>query len=93
MNYKLVITDEYKKRLKKFLKKHPDMFERYAKCIFILENDPFHPSLRLHKLKGKLADFHSISINMETGWAGLCDWSVQWAWLAYYGGESENVWV
>ena len=65
MNYKLVITDEYKKRLKKFLKKHPDMFERYAKCIFILENDPFHPSLRLHKLKGKLTDFHSISINME----------------------------
>ena len=65
MNYKLVISDEYKKRLKKFLKKHPDMFERYAKCIFILENDPFHPSLRLHKLKGKLSDFHSISINME----------------------------
>ena len=48
MNYKLVITNEYKKRLKKFLKKHPDMLERYAKCIFILENDPFHPSLRLH---------------------------------------------
>ena len=24
-----------------------------------------HPSLRLHKLKGKLADFYSISINME----------------------------
>ena len=65
MNYKLVITDEYKKRLKRFIKKHPDMFERYSKCIFILENDPFHPSLRLHKLKGKLADFHSISINME----------------------------
>ena len=65
MNYKLIITDEYKKRLKKFLKKHPDMIERYEKCIFILENDPFHPSRRLHKLKGKLAHFHSISINVE----------------------------
>ena len=41
------------------------MFERYSKCIFILENDPFHPSLRLHKLKGKIIDFYSISINME----------------------------
>ena len=65
MNYKLIITDEYKKRLKRFLKKHPDMFDRYAKSIHILELDPFHPSLRLHKLRGKLSDFHSISINME----------------------------
>ncbi|WP_419771073.1 MAG: type II toxin-antitoxin system YafQ family toxin [Candidatus Marinarcus sp.] len=65
MSYKLIITDEYKKRVKKFLKKHPDMFERYAKGIHILEHDPFHTSLRLHKLRGKLSDFHSISINME----------------------------
>ncbi|WP_320035502.1 type II toxin-antitoxin system mRNA interferase toxin, RelE/StbE family [Halarcobacter sp.] len=65
MNYELIITEEYKKRLKKFLKKHPNMFERYAKSIFILEKDPYHPSLRLHKLKGKLTDFYSISINME----------------------------
>ena len=36
------------------------MIERYAKSIFILENDPFHPSLRLHKLKGKLANFHQF---------------------------------
>ena len=41
------------------------MLDRYAKCIFILEQDPYHPSLRLHKLKGKLSDFYSISVNME----------------------------
>ena len=65
MSYKLLISDEYKKKLKKFFKKHPDMLDRYAKCIFILEQDPYHPSLRLHKLKGKLSDFYSISINIE----------------------------
>jgi len=65
MSYKLLISDEYKKKLKKFFKKHPDMLDRYAKCIFILEQDPYHPSLRLHKLKGKLSDFYSISVNME----------------------------
>lgn len=65
MNYKLIITDEYKKRLKKFLRKHPNMIDRYEKSIFILEHDPYHPSLRLHKLKGKLNEFYSISINME----------------------------
>jgi len=33
----------------------------------ILEVDPFHPSpsLRLHKLKGHLNEYCSVSINME----------------------------
>ena len=65
MNYKFIITDEYKKRLKKFFKRHPDMIKRYAKATTILETDPFHPSLRLHKLKGNLQEYHSVSINME----------------------------
>ncbi len=65
MNYKFIVTDEYKKRLKKFFKRHPEMLRRYAKAITILEIDPFHPSLRLHKLKGNLQEYHSVSINME----------------------------
>ena len=65
MNYKIIITDTYKKRIKKFLKKHPDMFKRYEKSMAILEVDPFHPSLRLHKLKGHLNEYFSVSINME----------------------------
>jgi addiction module RelE/StbE family toxin len=65
MSYKLLISDEYKKKLTKFLKKHSNMLDRYSKCLFILEQDPYHPSLRIHKLKGRLAEFYSISINME----------------------------
>jgi addiction module RelE/StbE family toxin len=65
MNYEFIITDEYKKRLKKFFKRHPDMIKRYEKAITILEIDPFHPSLRIHKLKGNLEEYFSISINME----------------------------
>ncbi len=65
MNYKIIIGDAYKKRVTKFLKKHPDMFKRYAKAMSILEVDPFHPSLRLHKLKGNLNEYYSVSINME----------------------------
>lgn len=61
MNYKIVITEYYFKKLKKFIKKHPEVLERYIKTIKILEIDPFHPSLRLHKLK----EYHSISINMQ----------------------------
>ena len=52
MRYIIVRTDEYRKKLTKFLKKHPDMIERYIKTIEIMEVNPHHPSLRLHKLKG-----------------------------------------
>ena len=65
MNYKIIRTDEYFKKLKKFIKKYPDALERYVKTIELLELDPFHPSLRLHKLQGKLNDYHSVSINMK----------------------------
>ncbi|MBN2767518.1 MAG: type II toxin-antitoxin system RelE/ParE family toxin [Campylobacterales bacterium] len=65
MNYKIVITEHYFKKLKKFIKKHPEVLDRYIKMIEILEIDPFHPSLRIHKLKGKLKEYHSISINMQ----------------------------
>ena len=65
MGYTIVRTDEYRKKLTKFLKKHPDMIERYIKTIEIMETNPHHPSLRLHKLKGKLHAFHSVSITME----------------------------
>ncbi|MEJ2436938.1 MAG: type II toxin-antitoxin system mRNA interferase toxin, RelE/StbE family [Sulfurovaceae bacterium] len=65
MNYKIVITEYYLKKLKKFIKKHPEVLDRYIKMIEMLEVDPFHPSLRIHKLKGRLKEYHSISINMQ----------------------------
>jgi mRNA-degrading endonuclease YafQ of YafQ-DinJ toxin-antitoxin module len=65
MSYKIIRTDEYFKKLKKFIKKHPDVLDRYAKTIELLEIDPYHPSLRLHKLRGKLQEYHSVSIIMQ----------------------------
>ncbi len=63
--YKILETKSYVKKLKKFFKKHPDIFKKYEKTIYILEANPNHSSLRLHKLEGKLKDFYSISIDME----------------------------
>ena len=65
MNYKIIRTDEYFKKLIKFIKKHPEVLDRYAKTIELLEIDPLHSSLRLHKLKGGLQEYHSVSINMK----------------------------
>ncbi|MFG1487795.1 type II toxin-antitoxin system mRNA interferase toxin, RelE/StbE family [Oceanospirillum sp. HFRX-1_2] len=65
MPYKIIQTDSYFKKLTKFIKKHPDVLPRYAKAIELMENDPYHPSLRLHKLKGSLGDYYSVSITMK----------------------------
>ena len=65
MPYEIEYTQQYEKRLIKFLKKHKDIVERYKKTIQLMELDPFHPSLRLHDLKGKLSELHSVSIDMQ----------------------------
>jgi len=38
---------------------------KYAKVLSLLETNPFHPSLRLHKLSGNIDELHSISIDMQ----------------------------
>ncbi len=63
--YKLIFTESYQKRAKKFFKKHQELLDRYKKVLFILQLNPNHPSLRLYKLSGKIRDFYSVSINLE----------------------------
>jgi len=63
--YKIILTDGYRKKAIKFLKKHTELKKRYIKTLTVLQNDPYHPSLRLHKLQGKQRDYFSISINMS----------------------------
>jgi len=63
--FEIIYTENYIKRARKFIKKHPDLISQYEKTLKLLEINPFHPSLRLHKLKGKLSDFHSVSINIS----------------------------
>ena len=61
----LVFTEQYNRRAKRFLKRHPDLTQHYLKTLKILEANPHHPSLRLHSLKGKLERLHSVSINLS----------------------------
>ncbi|ATI02412.1 MULTISPECIES: hypothetical protein [Cycloclasticus] len=63
MNYTLIYTDSYIKRARKFSKQHPELKEQYRKALLLLAANPKHPSLRLHKLSGKLAGLSSVSIN------------------------------
>ena len=65
MNYKIFYPASYKKREKKFFRKHPQLLAQYEKVLQLLELNPFHPSLRLHVLKGQLAGLYSVSINIS----------------------------
>jgi mRNA-degrading endonuclease YafQ of YafQ-DinJ toxin-antitoxin module len=65
MNWELIFTDTYQKREVRFLKRHPELRQPYYKTLQLLEANPFHSSLRLHPLKGKLKGLYSISINLS----------------------------
>jgi mRNA-degrading endonuclease YafQ of YafQ-DinJ toxin-antitoxin module len=47
------------------LRRHPELEQQYLKTLKLLEADPFHPSLRIHKLSGRLDGLHSVSINLS----------------------------
>ena len=59
--YKIIFTASYEERARKFLKKHPDLKNQYEKTLKLMELNPYHPSLRLHKF----SELFSVSINMQ----------------------------
>lgn len=65
MPFKLIFPAPYRKREQAFLGKHPHLRERYFKTLMLLEQNPLHPSLRLHALSGRLAGLHSASISIK----------------------------
>ena len=65
MNFRILYTDSYNRRAASFVRRHPDLLARYEKTLQLLEVNPFHPSLRLHRLKGPLKDLHSVSIDIS----------------------------
>ena len=60
----IIYTESYIRRARKFAKRHPELLGQYEKTLRLLETNPSHPSLRLHKLTGKLDGLYGVSINM-----------------------------
>lgn len=63
--FQLIFTDQFKRKEVRFLKRHPELRQQYAKTLTLIAANPHHPSLRLHPLQGKLAGLHSVSINVS----------------------------
>ncbi len=62
---KIIYTESYNKKAAVFLKKHPEMISQYEKTLRLLELNPGHPSLKLHKLKGRHAQLYAVAINVS----------------------------
>ena len=60
--YIIVTPLQFLRQARKFFKKHPDLRPRFAKVLGDLQKDPFHPSLELHALSGKLAGCYAVSL-------------------------------
>jgi len=65
MSFRIIYTHSYLKHAAKFVKRHPELLPQYEKTLKLLELNPRHPSLRLHRLTGPLRDLHSVSINIS----------------------------
>lgn len=65
MSFRILYTPGYVKRATRFIKRHPELAQQYKKTLELLELNQYHPSLRLHRLKGSLSDLHSVSINIS----------------------------
>jgi mRNA interferase YafQ len=51
---KLVAHKSFKRAFKKLIKKNSQLQDRVLDILDLLENDPFTPSLKSHKLTGDL---------------------------------------
>ena len=59
-------TIRYNKEfLERFSKLPEEIKNKSLKTEFLLKENAFHPSLRLHKLHGKLAEYWSISVDQK----------------------------
>ena len=61
----LIWDDSFARILKKWRKKHPELVARFQQKLELFKNEPFHPSLKTHRLTGNLAGAWAISINYE----------------------------
>jgi addiction module RelE/StbE family toxin len=62
VSYTLITAAPFLRQAKKFLRKHPELKDRYTAVLRTLQQDPFAQSLRTHQLHGELEGYWGVSI-------------------------------
>jgi mRNA-degrading endonuclease YafQ of YafQ-DinJ toxin-antitoxin module len=60
--FTLVWTETFERTARKFLRRRPELAGIFEDVLLQLETDPHSPKLRLHPLKGKHRDKHSVRL-------------------------------
>ena len=63
--FTIVTTQYFLRRARKFLRKHPDLRERFAQVVDDLKKDPFAPHLDYHRLGGMLEGIQAVSLTYD----------------------------
>lgn len=61
----IFFSNEFIKSYKKVTKKNSFLKEKIKLTLSIFKDNPRHPSLRLHRLKGKMVEDWSISVQSD----------------------------
>jgi addiction module RelE/StbE family toxin len=60
---KLIWTPHFIKSAEKFTRNFPESIDTFKVKIKLMEENIFNPSLKTHKLKGKLSGFYACSVS------------------------------
>lgn len=60
--YTLVWSSGFTRSAEKFIKRHPELRDKFAAILRELEHDPFQPHLKYHQLVGSLKGVQAVSI-------------------------------
>ncbi len=59
---KLIWDKRFKRKLKKYISKHPEMGDKIKDKLKLFTENPYAPELRNHKLSGQLKDLRAIVV-------------------------------
>ena len=63
--FAIVTTRYFFRRSRKFLKKHPELRDRYGRIIDDLKENPFAPHLHYHYLSGEMEGLQAIRLTYD----------------------------
>ena len=61
----LIWGSSFKRAYRRIVKAHPHLGDKISECLEVFVNDPFHPSLRTHKLRGKLRGLWAFVVEYD----------------------------
>ena len=61
----LILGSGFRRAYRKTVKAHPHLKSKISECLEVFANDPLNPSLRTHKLGGKLKGLWAFVVEYD----------------------------